>query len=77
MPTGGVIGDSGQVDSRQWDERYSGGPQEAEVLYTAEAISAELSGLRVLRADHVHRTVERDGVSATAIDTLVRAVRDV
>jgi SAM-dependent methyltransferase len=53
-----------------------GGPQEAEVLYTAEAISAELSGLRVLRADRVHRTVERDGVSATAIDTLVRAVRD-
>ncbi len=53
-----------------------GGPQYPEVLYTPEAISAELSGLRVLRAGRVHRTVERDGVSATAIDTLVRAVRD-
>ena len=53
-----------------------GGPQYPEVLYTPEAISAELGGLRVLRADRVHRTVERDGLSATAIDTLVRAVRD-
>jgi SAM-dependent methyltransferase len=53
-----------------------GGPQYPEVLYTPEAISAELNGLRVLRAGRVHRTVERDGVSATAIDTLVRAVRD-
>jgi len=53
----------------------AGGPQYPEVLYTAEAISAELNGLRVLRAGRVHRTVERDGASATAIDTLVRAVR--
>jgi SAM-dependent methyltransferase len=53
-----------------------GGPQYPEVLYTPEAITAELSGLRVLRADRVRRTVERDGASATAIDTLVRAVRD-
>ena len=53
-----------------------GGPQGPEVLYTPESITAELSGLRVLRAGRVHRTVERDGVSATAIDTLVRAVRD-
>ncbi len=53
-----------------------GGPQYPEVLYTPEEISAELNGLRVLRAGRVHRTVERDGVSATAIDTLVRAVRD-
>ncbi len=52
-----------------------GGPSDPEVLYTPEAISAELSGLRVLRAERVHRTVERDGTSATAIDTLVRAVR--
>jgi SAM-dependent methyltransferase len=52
-----------------------GGPQYPEVLYTAEAISAELSALRVLRAGRVHRTVERDGNSGTAIDTLVRAVR--
>ena len=53
-----------------------GGPQYPEVLYTPESITAELSGLRVLQAGRVHRTVERDGVSGTAIDTLVRAVRD-
>ncbi len=53
-----------------------GGPQYPEVLYTPEAISAELRGLRVLRAERVHRTVERDAGPATAIDTLVRAIRD-
>jgi len=53
-----------------------GGPQYPEVLYTPEAITAELNGLRVLAADRVHRLVERDGRSGTAIDTLVRAVRD-
>ncbi|HTX28811.1 MAG TPA: class I SAM-dependent methyltransferase [Streptosporangiaceae bacterium] len=53
-----------------------GGPQYPEVLYTPEDITAELTGLRVLRAERVHRTVERDGVSGTAIDTVVRAVRD-
>jgi SAM-dependent methyltransferase len=53
-----------------------GGPQYPEVLYTPEAITTELSGLRVLRAGRVHRLVERNGLSGTAIDTLVRAVRD-
>ena len=53
-----------------------GGPQYPEVLYTPEAITTELSGLRVLRADRVHRLVERNGLSGTAIDTLVLAVRD-
>jgi len=52
-----------------------GGPQDPAVLYTPEAVSAELPGLRVVRAELVHRTVERDGDPATAIDTLVRAVR--
>lgn len=52
-----------------------GGPQSADVLYTPEAIAAELPGLRILRAERVHRTVERDGVTAMAIDTLVRAER--
>jgi SAM-dependent methyltransferase len=51
----------------------AGGPQSPEVLYTPEAISAALPGLRILRAERVHRTVERDGEPATAIDTLVRA----
>jgi SAM-dependent methyltransferase len=52
-----------------------GGPQYPDVLYTPEDITAELGGLRVLRAERVHRTVDRDGVSGTAIDTLVRAMR--
>jgi SAM-dependent methyltransferase len=52
-----------------------GGPQYPDVLYTPEDITAELSGLRVIRAERVRRTVERDGVSGTAIDTLVRAIR--
>jgi SAM-dependent methyltransferase len=53
-----------------------GGPQYPEVLYTPESITAEVSGLRVLRAGRVQRTVDRDGVSGTAVDTLVLAVRD-
>jgi SAM-dependent methyltransferase len=52
-----------------------GGPQSPDVLYTPEAITAELPGLRIVRADRVHRTVERDDGTATAIDTLVRAER--
>ena len=52
-----------------------GGPQYPEVLYTPEAITAGLPGLRIVRAERVQRTVERDGGQATAIDTLVRAER--
>ena len=52
-----------------------GGPQSPEVLYTPEAITAELPGLRIVRAERVRRTVERDGGQATAVDTLVRAER--
>jgi SAM-dependent methyltransferase len=52
-----------------------GGPQYPEVLYTPEAITAELPGLRVLRAERVRRTVAQDDGPATAIDTLVRAQR--
>lgn len=52
-----------------------GGPQSPEVLYTPEAITAELPGLRVVRAERVLRPVERDGRTATAIDSLVRAER--
>jgi SAM-dependent methyltransferase len=53
-----------------------GGPQDPAVLYTPEAIRAELPGLRILRAERVHRTVEQDDGAATAVDTLVRAVRE-
>jgi SAM-dependent methyltransferase len=52
-----------------------GGPTSPDVLYTPEAITAGLPGLRILRAGRVRRTVERDGGRATAIDTLVRAER--
>ena len=54
----------------------AGGPQDADVLYTPEAVRAELPGLRVVRAGRAHRTVERDAATATAVDTLVRAVRE-
>jgi len=52
-----------------------GGPTSPDVLYTPEVITAGLPGLRILRAERVHRTVEREGGQATAIDTLVRAER--
>jgi SAM-dependent methyltransferase len=54
-----------------------GGPQSPDVLYTPEAITAELPGLRIVRAERVRRTVERDGGPGTAVDTLVRAERPV
>lgn len=53
----------------------AGGPSSPDVLYTPEAITAALSGLRIVRAERVRRTVERDGTQATAVDTLVRAER--
>jgi SAM-dependent methyltransferase len=52
-----------------------GGPQSPDVLYTPEVITAELPGLRIVRAERVRRAVARDGGQATAIDTLVRAER--
>jgi SAM-dependent methyltransferase len=52
-----------------------GGPRYPEVLYTPEGITAELRGLRIVRAGRVRRVVEHDGSPATAIDTLVRAER--
>ena len=53
-----------------------GGPQDPEVLYTPEAIAAELPGLRVTRAERVRRVVATDDGERHAVDTLVRAVRD-
>ncbi len=50
-----------------------GGPQSPDVLYTPEAITADLPGLRIVRAERRRRTVERDAGPAAAIDTLVRA----
>jgi len=46
------------------------------VYSTSEAVSAELAGLRIVRAERVHRAVDRDDGPATAVDTMVRAVRE-
>jgi SAM-dependent methyltransferase len=53
-----------------------GGPQRPEVLYTPEAIAAELPGLVVRRAERVRRPVTTPDGEATAIDTLVLAARE-
>jgi hypothetical protein len=52
-----------------------GGPQNAETLYTPEAISAALPGLQIVRAERVTRPVTTDGATVDAIDTLVVAER--
>lgn len=44
----------------------TGGPQDPAILYTAEALRAELPGLRAIRAEQVRRTVG----DRVAIDTL-------
>jgi SAM-dependent methyltransferase len=59
----------------------TGGPQSPEVLYTAEALragvlGAGVQGLKVLRAEAVRRTVRKADGDATAIDTLLRGVRE-
>jgi SAM-dependent methyltransferase len=53
-----------------------GGPQDPAVLYTPEAIVAELDGLTVHRAERVRRPVDTAPEPGVAIDTLVRAARD-
>lgn len=53
-----------------------GGPQDPTVLYTPDAITAELPGLTVRRAERARRPVEVDGALRYALDTVVCAVRD-
>jgi SAM-dependent methyltransferase len=53
----------------------TGGPSSPDVLYTPEMITATLPGLSIIKAERVRRSVARDGTSATAVDTLVRAQR--
>jgi SAM-dependent methyltransferase len=53
----------------------TGGPQEPSVLYTPQAIAAELPGLIVKRAGRVNRPVDTEEGVRHAIDTLVLAVR--
>lgn len=56
-------------------EEGVGGPQDAALLHTPEAIVADLAGLTVLRADRVRRPVQTEHGVVNAIDTLVSAVR--
>jgi hypothetical protein len=53
-----------------------GGPQDPVVLYTPEAVVAELTGLTVNRAEHVRRPVDTEAGTSEAVDTLVLATRD-
>jgi SAM-dependent methyltransferase len=53
-----------------------GGPQDPAVLYTPEAVVAELTGLEVRRAERVRRPVDTEAGTSEAVDTLVLATRD-
>lgn len=53
-----------------------GGPQDAEILYTPETVSAALPGLTVLRAERVRRSVSTPDGTREAVDTLVCATRE-
>lgn len=55
--------------------RGHGGPQDPDRLYTPAAVTAELGGLSIRRADQVLRPVPTPEGERTAIDTLVRAER--
>jgi SAM-dependent methyltransferase len=50
-----------------------GGPQDPDLLYTPESVTAQLDGLHIDRAERVRRPVI--GAPRKAIDTLVRAHR--
>lgn len=60
-------------------EHGVGGPQDPEVLFSAEDVLRDLGDLQqafaVQRAEPVRRVVTVDGVERVAIDALVRAVR--
>ena len=55
--------------------RGYGGPQDVAILYDPEELAAELADLDIVTARRVERTVEVEGGTRVAIDTLVRAVR--
>jgi SAM-dependent methyltransferase len=56
-------------------EHGYGGPQDPDLLYTPEAVTAELEGLTIRRAGQVRRPVPAPDGERVAIDTLVRAER--
>ena len=55
--------------------RGHGGPQDPGRLYTPAAVTAELDGLAIRRAEQVMWPVWAPEGERTAIDTLVRAER--
>ncbi len=55
--------------------RGYGGPQDPDLLYTPESVTAELNGLAIRRAERVRRPVRAPEGERVAIDTLVRAER--
>lgn len=56
-------------------QRGHGGPRDPDLLSTPEGVVVHLSGFEVTRAERIERPVETDGGRATAVDTLVLAVR--
>jgi SAM-dependent methyltransferase len=73
VPGGSLVVVGHDIDNL---DRGHGGPPDPAVLYTVGGMVAALPGLEIARAEQVHRSVELDdGGTATAIDTLVRAVR--
>ncbi len=61
-------------DRDNLDRGYAG-PQDPDILYTVPALTAELGGLAIRRAEQVTRPVATDDGERVAIDTLVRAER--
>lgn len=55
--------------------RGTGGPDQPEVLYTVEAVTGALAGLRIDKAEQYERTVRTESGEQHAIDTVVRASR--
>lgn len=53
--------------------RGYGGPQDPDVLFTVDEVTAALDGLRIEKAEQIDRVVDSDIGPLTAVDTLVRA----
>jgi SAM-dependent methyltransferase len=52
-----------------------GGPQDPSVLFSVDDVVSDLSALRVVKSEQVHREVQTEHGRRWAIDALVRAVR--
>lgn len=53
--------------------RGHGGPQDSDVLYTIDEVTAALDGLRIEKAEQIDRVVDSDIGPLKTVDTLVRA----